>query len=192
MSTTTAEKLSARERLLAAADELFYDEGINTVGIDRVIERAGVAKASLYSTFGSKEELIVAYLEQRHVEREERVTRWMAKYDDPRQKILAIFDSLGEVARKTSFRGCAFVNASAESRPGSRVEEISDRARAWVKGVFVSLAADAGVADPAEVGKQLALIYDGAIISAKMDRTIKPVQTAKRLAELVVDTAPHR
>src|ERR1043166_2040245 len=145
MVATTSEKLSARERLLAAADELFYDEGVNTVGIDRVIEKAGVAKASLYSTFGSKEELIVAYLEQRHIEREARIARWTAKYDDPRDKILAIFDSLGEAARKTSFRGCAFVNASAESRPGSRVEAVSDRARTWVRALFVSLAADAGV-----------------------------------------------
>lgn len=191
MVATTSEKLSARERLLAAADELFYDEGVNTVGIDRVIEKAGVAKASLYSTFGSKEELIVAYLEQRHIEREERVTRWMAKHDDPREKILAIFDSLAEVARKTSFRGCAFVNASAESRPGSRIEEISDRSRAWVRTLFVSLAADAGVPDSAEVGRQLALIYDGAIISAKMDRSVKPVQTAKRLAETVLEAAMH-
>ena len=67
MSTTTsAERPSARERLLAAADELFYEEGVHTVGIDRVIERAGVAKASLYNTFGSKDELVRAYLTSRH------------------------------------------------------------------------------------------------------------------------------
>lgn len=189
MSATTTEKPSARDRLLAAADELFYDEGINTVGIDRVIEKAGVAKASLYSAFGSKEELIVAYLEQRHVERVERINRWTAKHNAPREKIHAIFDSLAEVARKTNFRGCAFVNASAEAQPGSRIEEISDRARAWVKDLFVSLAADAGAADPAAVGRELAVIYDGAIISAKMDRNIKCVQTAKRLADLVLDSA---
>ncbi len=65
LKTATPERLSARERLLAAAQELFYEEGINTVGIDRVIERAGVAKASLYDCFGSKDELICAYLEAR-------------------------------------------------------------------------------------------------------------------------------
>ena len=66
MSAKTAAVPSARERLLAAASELFYAEGVHTVGIDRVIERAGVAKASLYNTFGSKEELVRAYLESRH------------------------------------------------------------------------------------------------------------------------------
>ena len=62
----SAPRPSARERLLAAANELFYDEGVHTVGIDRIIEQAGVAKASLYNTFGSKDELVRAYLQARH------------------------------------------------------------------------------------------------------------------------------
>ena len=66
MGVKAAAGPTARERLLAAASELFYDEGVHTVGIDRVIERAGVAKASLYNTFGSKDELVRAYLEQKH------------------------------------------------------------------------------------------------------------------------------
>jgi AcrR family transcriptional regulator len=63
-----AVKPSPRERLLQAAGELFYAEGVQSVGIDRVIERAGVAKASLYSTFGSKEQLVCAYLDARHAQ----------------------------------------------------------------------------------------------------------------------------
>src|SRR5664279_4910680 len=66
MVTRTIDRRSARERLMTAADELFYEEGVHTVGIDRVIEHAGVAKGSLYNTFGSKDELIRAYLEGRH------------------------------------------------------------------------------------------------------------------------------
>src|SRR5262249_42523015 len=72
---------SARDRLLAAATELFYAEGVHTVGIDRVIERAGVAKASLYSTFGSKEELVRAYLAGRAEARQRRVSERIARYD---------------------------------------------------------------------------------------------------------------
>ena len=68
----SAARPSARERLLAAANELFYNEGVHTVGIDRVIEQAGVAKASLYNTFGSKDELVRAYLEGRHASIAER------------------------------------------------------------------------------------------------------------------------
>jgi len=74
MAVHQAAKPSARERLLAAANELFYTEGVHTVGIDRVIEQAGVAKASLYNTFGSKEELVHAYLEGRHAAMAARLT----------------------------------------------------------------------------------------------------------------------
>src|SRR5438552_16345010 len=88
------ERLSARNRLLEAADELFYEEGVHTVGIDRIIERAGVAKATLYSTFGSKEGLVRAYLEQRHQSRRRRIKRGLARYDTPRDKLLGIFDIL--------------------------------------------------------------------------------------------------
>ena len=90
---TAEPKRSPRERLLEAASELFYAEGIQSVGIDRVIERAGVAKASLYSTFGSKEELVRAYLDERHA----KLLAWRraaaAAVDDPVEKILAVFDS---------------------------------------------------------------------------------------------------
>ena len=79
---------SARERLLEAANELFYDEGVHTVGIDRVIERAGVAKASLYNTFGSKDELVRAYLEGRHARTSARITRYLERYSDPRDRLL--------------------------------------------------------------------------------------------------------
>src|ERR1700722_12849788 len=94
-------KRSPRERLLEAANELFYAEGVQSVGIDRVIERAGVAKASLYSTFGSKEELVRAYLEGRH----EMVLRRLraavaAAGEDPVARILAVFDSQAQLYRR--------------------------------------------------------------------------------------------
>src|SRR3954463_9613845 len=97
MSATVTDNRSARERLLAAADELFYEEGIHTVGIDRLIERAGVAKASLYSTFGSKDELIRAYLEARHAATRERMEGELAaRYHTPRDRLLGAFDIQGE------------------------------------------------------------------------------------------------
>ncbi len=89
------EKRSARERLLAAAEELFYEQGVNTVGIDRVIERAGVAKASLYDCFGSKDELIRAYLESRQKSRQARITAGIERYSTPREKLLAVFEVSG-------------------------------------------------------------------------------------------------
>src|SRR4051794_1799282 len=101
--TNPPERASARERLLAAASELFYEEGVNTVGIDRVIERAGVAKASLYSAFGSKDELIRAYLESRNEARQRRINAKIAQYGTPRDKLLGLFDYLEEVAVESNF-----------------------------------------------------------------------------------------
>src|SRR3569623_1161990 len=114
MATTKPEG-SARERLLAAANELFYEEGVHTVGIDRIIERAGVAKASLYSSFGSKEELVRAYLEGRHALRRKRIMAGLERCETPRDRLLGVFDVLAEVSSTPGFRGCAFYNASAES-----------------------------------------------------------------------------
>src|SRR3954463_7462996 len=85
-----------RERLLAAADELFYREGINNVGIDRLLEHAAVAKASLYSTFGSKEELVRAYLQGRHMTRRARIEAAMARHRSPREQMLAVFDAMAQ------------------------------------------------------------------------------------------------
>src|ERR1700742_835024 len=113
MATKNGPGPSPRERLLSAADELFYDEGVHSVGIDRVIERAGVAKASLYSAFGSKDELVRAYLELREAGRRQRISERIAKHEAPRDRILAVFDLLGEQAALPGYRGCAFINASA-------------------------------------------------------------------------------
>src|SRR5580765_4384284 len=125
----TTDRRSARERLLQAADELFYEEGVNTVGIDRVIERAGVAKASLYSCFGSKEELIRAYLTGRHERRKTRMRERLARYKTPRTRLLGVFDVIGESFADPKFRGCAFARASAEIKPDSTVKHACDESR---------------------------------------------------------------
>jgi AcrR family transcriptional regulator len=179
----------ARERLLAAADALFYEEGVNLVGIDRVIERAGVAKASLYDCFGSKEELIRAYLQQRHEARQLRLRDRLARYATPREKILAVFDSMAETAAKPDFRGCAFARASAEARPGSSVKAMCDESRAWNLTLFADLARQAGAADPDRVGQQLRLIYDGASVSAHVDANSSAVAAARAMAEMLLDQA---
>src|ERR1700742_2141338 len=111
----SADRPSARDRLLAADNELFYNEGVHTVGIDRIIEQAGVAKASLYNTYGSKDELVRAYLQLRFDARRDATMAALALVDSPREKLLAIFDLLETTCRRPGFHGCAFVNASVEA-----------------------------------------------------------------------------
>jgi AcrR family transcriptional regulator len=192
MATTKLEG-SARDRLLAAANELFYEEGVHTVGIDRVIERAGVAKASLYSTFGSKEELVLAYLELRAEKRQQRILERIAQHHEPRAQILAVFEVLAEVVAEPSFRGCAFVNACAEGPRGeSRVSETSISSRAWTRRLFVELAQAAGAAHSEQLGRQLALLYDGAIIGASVDRDPLAAKEALTVARMLLDAETPR
>lgn len=184
----TRSEASVRERLLAAANELFYEEGVHTVGIERVLERAGVAKASLYGTFGSKEELVRAYLERRGLARRERIAARIAQYEDPRERILSIFDLLAETAAESNFRGCAFVAACAEGPRGSTPsKQVAAEQRAWVRNLFVELAKDFGALDSTKVGRQLAVLYDGGLIGARMDSDPGLVRDARAIAECLLD-----
>jgi AcrR family transcriptional regulator len=187
--SSSPDRLTARERLLAAADELFYEQGVHSVGIDKVIERAGVAKASLYNTFGSKDELVRAYLEGRHERRQARVLREIAQHDVPRDRVLAVFDAMIAITELPGFRGCAFLNASAEAVPGSSVEEVSAVARDWIRSTFATLAAEAGARDPAALAQQLVLLYDGASVTAQLDHRRDAALTARAAAAVLLEAA---
>jgi AcrR family transcriptional regulator len=120
-----------------------------------------VAKASLYDCFGSKEELIRSYLQERHETRQLRMRERLARYANPEEKILAVFDAMAEAAAKPDFRGCAFTRAGVEARPGSSVKAMCDESRAWNLALFADLAKQAGAADPDRVARQLRVLYDG-------------------------------
>jgi AcrR family transcriptional regulator len=186
------ETRSARERLLAAADKLFYAEGIHVVGIDRVIEEAGVAKASLYACFGSKEGLIVAFIEGRLQRRKERTHRALAELTNPRDRLIAVFDVLDTFIKDPGFNGCTFMNVSAESPPGGAVAEAARASRTWSLSLFTELARDAGATDPEALAHQLAMLYDGALVSSQMDHDRDAAQRAKAAAAALVDAATRR
>lgn len=180
---------SARERLLAAANELFYAEGVQTVGIDRVIEHAGVAKASLYNTFGSKENLVRAYLKSRHDATVARLRDTLESYDDPHKRLLAVFDVQANLFAERGFHGCAFITASAEAPQGGLIEQATAEYRADIRHLFTELAVDAGVDDPEELARQLQLLFDGAGLAARMDRDPHVASAARAAAEVLLDAA---
>lgn len=176
------EKTSARDRLLAAAHELFYGEGINTVGIERVIEQAGVAKASLYNTFGSKDELIKAYLTARHEARRDRVTELLKTLPTPQAGILGIFDDMRAMACRNGFRGCAFIRASAELGSDPGIRTVCDDSRNWLRGVFEDLATQAGARNPGTLARQLVILYEGAAVSCQAEAAGSATQVAREAA----------
>ena len=189
-STTPIEgRAPARERLLAAADELFYAEGVQSVGIDRIIEHAGVAKASLYNLFGSKEALISAYLESRHRGALDRIKDAVARHRDPRKRLLAVFEAQGEIFAEPGFRGCAVVTATAEAADGSAIDTAAEQYRAEMLALFTELARDAGVANPGKLARQLHQIYDGAGVAARMDHDPSVARTARAAADALLNAS---
>jgi AcrR family transcriptional regulator len=190
MADETKTRASARERLLVAANELFYAEGVNSVGIDQVIKKAGVAKASLYNTFGSKEELVRAYLRGRHSQTRERIARELhARYRTPRERLAGVFEVQGQLFAEPDFRGCAFICASAESDTSEAIEKATGEYRIWVHSLFLDLAYAAGASEPEALAKQLVVIYDGAGVSAWLDHDPSVAKAAVGIARALVDAA---
>jgi AcrR family transcriptional regulator len=188
-TTPPTARLSARERLLSAASELFYEEGINTVGIDRIIERAGVAKASLYDIFGSKEELIRSYLEQRSIARQARITEKLARYKTPREKLLGVFDVMAELTAESGYRGCAFMRADAEVHDSERVKAVIDGSRGWTLELFTRLAKECGVSQAKKLARQLMIVYDGAIVASRIDADAGAPAAGRAIAAALLDAA---
>src|SRR5258708_15911234 len=189
MSTHAIDTRPARDRLVDAASELCYEDGVHTVGIDTIIERAAVAKATLYSAFGSKEELVRAYLEARHASRRAAVLAEMELHADPRRKLLALFDVLVTTVKQPKFRGWAFATASAASGPDSAAAEVTRRAREWLLGVMAEQATALGAADPAGLARQLTVLYDGALAQSRLDRGPAAATAAKAAARALIDAA---
>jgi AcrR family transcriptional regulator len=176
--TNAPNKPAARERPLAAAAELFHEERVQSVGVDKVTERAGVTKASMYKIFGSKDGLVRAYLEQRHERTKTRMNAELAdRFATPRDKLLGVFEVQGQVFGDPGFRGCVFVSASAEAQPGSGVENATRDYRAWLHDLFVDLARQAG-AEPRERSFPRALrdIWPGTRLRprVRVDRGLPP------------------
>ena len=189
MTSDSGTERGARERLLQTADRLFYAEGVQTVGIDRIIDDAGVAKASLYRTFGSKDALVEAYLRRRHDATLSRLSEAIAGTDDPREKILRVFDVQARTFTEPGFNGCAFMGASAEAVPGGTIDRAATEFRTWIRNMFVDLAKGLGVAAPESLGRQLHVLYDGGIITARMDHDPTVADESRAAASLLIDAA---
>ena len=186
---TSPVRRPARERLLAAAEELFYQDGVQSVGIDRVIERAGVAKASLYANFNGKDDLVRAYLDARFEARRAAIETKLALQEAPRDKMLAVFDAMTEPLAKRNYRGCAFLRATAEMAADASGREVCRDARRWTRELLSGLAKEAGASNPDVLAKQLVLLYDGAAASAQMDRDPAAAAEARAAAMLLIDAA---
>ncbi len=186
----TATNITARERLLDTATELFYTQGIAATGVDKVVECAGVSKPTLYAHFHSKDGLVAAVLERRHIRRAATLDSWVRSHgDSPRERILAVFDWLAIWhSSEEGERGCAFVNAAAEvSGPDHPAREVARRHKHWMREYLADLAREAGYPNPDRLGSDLMLLMDGANARVTVEGDLAAANDAKRLAALIID-----
>lgn len=171
------------ERILAAADRLFYSRGIRAVGVEAVAEAAGVSKRTLYNHFPSKDALVAAYLTARF--------KLVPPSDAPaREQILGAYDRLERMLADGSFRGCPFVNAVTEigdpKHPAAAIaQQFKEQRRQWYRALLERL----GVADPDGLATQLQILFEGALAAALVRGDPALARSARAAAAVLIDAA---
>jgi AcrR family transcriptional regulator len=185
--TTSSPEPEVRRRILDSAYDLFSERGVRAVGIDEVIEKADVAKATLYRHFRSKDELVLAFLQRR----EQRWTyEWLAadatrRGSTPQEQLLAIFDVFDEWFRRDDFEGCSFINTLLEMGAGHPLGTASASHLENIRSFLRSLAARAGIADPEAFARTWHILMKGSIVAA-MEGDHEAAQRAKSVARLLL------
>jgi AcrR family transcriptional regulator len=187
MGNTGASKLQdkakplLREHILKIADELFYSEGIRATGVDTIIAKSGVAKSTLYRYFSSKDDLVVAYLEQRNQRFWDLLEAELAKYPSHSvEKLLRVFTWLDELLAKPECLGCPFIITTAEygelDYPGHQVAVKHKQA---VLELLTQLAEEANVNNARELAVILLLLMDGAFVQRRLFGKVPEVSLAE-------------
>ena len=179
---------TARDRLLAAAGDLFYHRGIRPVGVDEVVAAADVAKMSLYRSFASKDELAAAYLRRRDA------LYWQA-WDEvaqqhpgaPAAKLVAQFRALARKTARAGWRGCPFTNAATEfPEPDNPARQVAEANKRELRRRLRDLAREAGARDPDGLADQLVLLFEGAYASAQTFGANGPAKAVADAAEALL------
>jgi AcrR family transcriptional regulator len=183
---------AVREKLVEAAYELFGRQGIRAVGVDTIIERAGVAKMTFYRHFPSKEDLVLAFLDRR----DQLWTReWLEKEikqraTTPREQLLVIFDLFEEWFQRDDFEGCSFIRTMLETF-GPKENKVLSAARwhlANIRHLVQGLAEEAGLREPDELARNVQLLMAGSIVAAGYGDT-QAARRARRAAEVLIELA---
>ena len=184
-------KLSKRDQLIQTALELFAKNGIHATGVDSIVEQSGVTKKTLYAHFRSKEELILAVLRQYdELARNDFMRRVESGGKTPRARLLAVFDFAERWFQQSNFYGCLFINTIGEySDKGTPIRQICKEYKKLVKGYIRELCEQAGASDPQGLAEELAMLLEGATVTAQVSQNPKTAKIAKRAAKALIDKA---
>lgn len=182
--------LSTREKLIQAGHEIFYREGFLEAGLDRVLNEVGCSKQTFYNHFESKDDLIVAVIEEHHQwwsnELRNRIER--AAGPDPRGQILAMFDVMEAIMEEPDYHGCIHLNAAVEfPQPHHPAHQSARKAKADGVAFLTQLAERAGAANPSAVAQEIDMIIEGALITRQVAPDCNVCTVAKRVAETLLE-----
>ena len=190
---------SARERVFDVASDLFYRQGIRAVGVEAIVKEAGVAKISMYRSFASKDDLILAYLSQRNEGFWRQWDENFARYEnDPRAQLREIMTYIGNRTTQPGYRGCPFINYCAEFPDRSHLgHDVAEANKREMLRRFLRIAEALGAAEPIRLAKGLLLLAEGAYaISQTLGGTGGPgeeiVEAADALVEVYLQNKPKR
>ena len=182
---------SKRELLINTACELFAKQGIHATGVDAIVEKSGVTKKTLYSHFHSKDELVLAVL--RHYDglaRNAFMRRVESGGKSAKTRLLAIFDFAQQWFQDDNFYGCIFINAIGEySAEDSPIRQICKEYKKLVKDYIQHLCQEAGASNPQQLSEELALLLEGATVTAQVSQNPNTAQIAKRAAKALIEKA---
>lgn len=173
--------------MLDTASRLFYERGFQAVGVDEIVAESGVAKMTLYRHFPSKDDLVVAYLKRSDAAFDEWFEQALGSADEPRAKLIAVFDALAELAQSVRCTGCTFQVSAAEfPDPRHPAHRVAVQHKRRVRARFEELAVQARLRDPAALADQLLLLMDGAWVAARMFATNSPARQVARAARALI------
>lgn len=179
---------TTEQRILDAAEELFYGRGIQSVGMDAIRTASGVPLKRLYQIFPSKNSLVEAYLKRRDARWLHDLTQYVDSYDSPTQRILAVFDWLFLWFSEPDYRGCGFINSFGEL--GATSQAVADIAKAHKNAFRRCLADLVAAADaPTWLTDQVVLLAEGAMTTAAISGSPEPARHAKDAARILLRTA---
>ncbi len=186
-----SEVLSKREQLIKTAIELFARKGFHATGIDTIVEQSGVTKKTLYAHFRSKEELVLAAL--RHFDGQFRnafMRQVEAKGRTPKARLLAIFDVSEKCFKQNKFCGCIFINAVGEhSENDTSLRQVCIQFKCMMTGFIRDLCIKMRAREPDKLAEEIALLLEGAIVTAQISQNPKAAQIAKRAAKVLIEKA---
>lgn len=180
----------AKQRILETANRLFYEEGINSVGVDKLISSSSVTKATFYKHYGAKDRLILEYLRGQHRLAEERLDAIVTTARRPEDAVLGLIDAIVAEIHAPGFRGCAFINAAAEfADPRHPVRDIVSSHRDWYTGRLTELLRDAKHPMPGDAADELMLARDGAMSGAYAGDPVSATAALQRVSARIVTEA---